>query len=85
MIHQIVFYGKGGYDFQSVYSLPIWLRKYTFSEIQKHYEAEAEASKPKGSNTTQMIDSNGNINTPAFAKASKEFSPPTYSTKSSKK
>ena len=84
-IHEIVFHGKGGYSYETVYNLPIWLRKYTFSEIQKHYEAEAEASKPKGSNTTQMIDSNGNINTPAFAQASKEFSPPTYSTKANKK
>ena len=84
-IHEIVFHGKGGYDYETVYNLPIWLRKYTFSEIQKHYEAEAEVSKPKGSNTTQMIDDQGNVNVPAFAKASKEFSPPTYSTKASKK
>ena len=84
-IHEIVFHGKGGYSYETVYNLPIWLRKYTFSEIQKHYEAEAEASKPKGSNTTQMIDDQGNVNVPAFSKASKEFSPPTYSTKASKK
>ena len=84
-IHEIVFHGKGGYSYETVYNLPIWLRKYTFSEIQKHYEAEAEASKPKGSNTTQMIDDQGNVNVPAFTKASKEFSPPTYSTKASKK
>jgi hypothetical protein len=32
-----------------------------------------------------MIDDQGNVNVPAFAKASKEFSPPTYSTKASKK
>ena len=84
-IHEIVFHGKGGYDYETVYNLPIWLRKYTFSEIQKHYEAEAEASKSKSSTTTQLVDEKGNVNVPAFAKASKEFSPPTYSTKASKK
>jgi hypothetical protein len=84
-IHEIVFHGKGGYDYETVYNLPIWLRKYTFSEIQKYYEAEAEASKSKSSTTTELIDSKGNINIPAFAKASKEFSPPTYSTRASKK
>ena len=84
-IHEIVFHGKGGYDYETVYNLPIWLRKYTFSEIQKHYEAEAEASKSKSSTTTQLVDEKGNVNVPAFAKASKEFSPPTYSTKANKK
>lgn len=84
-IHEIVFHGKGGYSYETVYNLPIWLRKYTFSEIQKFYQEESEASKPKGSNTTQMIDDQGNVNVPAFSKASKEFSPPTYSTKASKK
>lgn len=84
-IHEIVFHGKGGYSYETVYNLPIWLRKYTFSEIQKFYQEESEASEPKGSNTTQMVDDQGNVNVPAFAKASKEFSPPTYSTKASKK
>jgi hypothetical protein len=84
-IHEIVFHGKGGYSYETVYNLPIWLRKYTYFEIQKFYEEEANASKPIGSNTTQMVDKQGNINVPAFAKASKEFSPPTYSTRASKK
>ena len=84
-IHEIVFHGKGGYSYETVYNLPIWLRKYTFSEIQKFYQEESEASEPKGSNTTQMVDDQGNVNVPAFSKASKEFSPPTYSTKASKK
>jgi hypothetical protein len=42
-IHQIVFHGKGGYDWHTVYNMPIWLRKYTFNEIKKHYEEEKEA------------------------------------------
>jgi len=42
-IHQIVFHGKGGYDWNTVYNMPIWLRKYTFNEIKKHYDEEQEA------------------------------------------
>ena len=42
-IHQIVFHGKGGYDWNTVYNMPIWLRKYTFSEIKKYYDEEKQS------------------------------------------
>lgn len=48
-IHEIVFHGKGGYDFMTVYNLPIWLRHYIYSEITKYYKQEAAAiDKAKG-------------------------------------
>ena len=42
MIHEIVFHGKGGYDWDTVYSMPIWLRKFTFEKIKEFYEKERE-------------------------------------------
>ena len=52
MIHQIVFYGKGGYDFNSVYNMPIWLRKYTFiKKLINHYKEEKEAMKMQKAET----------------------------------
>ncbi len=39
-IHEIVFHGKGGYTWYDVYSMPIWLRKFTFNEIKEFYENE---------------------------------------------
>jgi len=39
----LVFHGNN-YDYYTVYNLPIWLRKYTYSEIQKYH-------KPKETNT----------------------------------
>ena len=33
-IHEIVFHGQGGYDYETIYNMPIWLRKFTFKEIQ---------------------------------------------------
>lgn len=42
-LHEIVFYGKGGYDWETVYHLPLWLRRFVYSEINKHYKKEAEA------------------------------------------
>jgi len=51
-IHEIVFHGKGGYDYHTVYNMPIWLRNYTFQKINEYYEKEAEemkkANKGKG-------------------------------------
>ena len=39
-IHEIVFYGKGGYDWYTIYNMPIWLRRLTFFKIKEHYEQE---------------------------------------------
>ena len=36
-IHEIVFHGKGGYDWETVYHMPIWLRNYTFHELKTFY------------------------------------------------
>ena len=51
-IHEIVFYGKGGYDWHTVYEMPIWLRKFTLSKIVDHYEAERAQN--KGTSTNDM-------------------------------
>ena len=59
-IHQIVFHGNGGYDWYTVYNMPIWLRKYTFSQIKEHYDKENEAhNNAVNNNKNVAIDSNG--------------------------
>tara|TARA_R110002012_G_scaffold319530_2_gene540531 strand:- start:502 stop:846 length:345 start_codon:yes stop_codon:yes gene_type:complete len=66
-IHQIVFHGKGGYDWNTVYNMPIWLRRFTFNEIQKYYDEEkkqVENSNKKGNKT--VIDSSGKVKSPQF-------------------
>jgi len=68
-IHQIVFHGNGGYDWHTVYNMPIWLRKFTFNEIQNHYNEEKkqmENSKTKGSKT--VIGADGKVKSPEFLK-----------------
>ena len=42
-IHEIIFHGKGGYDYYTIYNMPLWLRKFTFHEIRKFYQEEKEA------------------------------------------
>lgn len=39
-IHEICFHGKGGYSWNDVWNMPIWLRTYIFNELKKHYQEE---------------------------------------------
>ena len=74
-IHQIIFHGKGGYDYDTIYNLPIWLRKFTYHEIKKFYDEEKKANETssKGKNQTNLVNEDGKINTPAFMEASKPY------------
>jgi hypothetical protein len=71
-IHEIVFHGKGGYDWDTIYNMPLWLRKYTFSQIKEYYEAEAaanaKATRTSGSRgkskTSTSVDFNNPSKTP---------------------
>jgi hypothetical protein len=85
-IHEIVFYGNGGFDWHTIYNMPIWLRKFTFSQIQKHYADEKEAyENAKNGGKTTLMDSSGNVNKAQAKQATKSITPPTYITKASKK
>ncbi len=70
-IHDIVFHGKGGYDWHTVYNMPIWLRKFTFNKIQDYYTQQAEES----STPDKQVKSESKSN---------KIKRPTYSTKASK-
>jgi hypothetical protein len=77
-IHQIVFHGKGGYDWNTVYNMPVWLRKFIFNEIKKYYDEEKEAHEGKGKKggSTTVIDSSGKIKAPEFLSKSQSSSKP---------
>lgn len=73
-IHEIVFHGKGGYDYITVYNMPLWLRKFTFTQIKDYYEAEQSALKNKTSpGNKSLIDADGKVNVPEFKKTSKPY------------
>jgi hypothetical protein len=40
-IHEIVFHGKG-YDYTSVYNMPIWLRRFTFRKLEEYFKKQEE-------------------------------------------
>ena len=39
-IFQLVYYGKGGFTFDEVYNLPIYLRKFYLKRLEKQYQDE---------------------------------------------
>ena len=54
-IHEIVFNGQGGYDYETVYNMPIWLRKFTYQKLVEEYDKRNEAQnkkQPQKSNST---------------------------------
>jgi hypothetical protein len=71
-IHQIVFHGKGGYDWHTVYNMPIWLRRFTFNEIQKFYDEEKSAYENKGkSGSKTVIGADGKVKAPEYLNQAK--------------
>ena len=70
-IHDIVFYGNGGFDWPTVYNMPIWLRKFTFNKIQEHFNKENERTEQLAKQV-KSIPSSNKIKRPTFTtKASK--------------
>jgi len=57
-IHEILFYGKGGYDFETVYTMPIWLRKFTFKLISDYYDEQNKSDSSGGDSSSTQIDFN---------------------------
>ena len=73
-IHSILFHGKGGYDYHTVYNMPVWLRKFTFKQISDFYDEKSKAQKSaQTSGKTSLVGKDGKINTPAFKNASKPY------------
>ena len=75
-IHDIVFHGQGGYDWNTVYNMPIWLRRFTFHKIKEHYDKQNEENE-KQQNLLKNRNDKKQIARPDIA--------PTYTTKAPKK
>jgi|TARA_B110000503_G_scaffold20615_1_gene31032 hypothetical protein len=60
--------------------MPIWLRKYTWNAINKHYE-----DKNNSSTNSTVEESISNMRSAGAVTPRKEVSVPTYVTKASKK
>jgi hypothetical protein len=77
IIHEIVFHGNGGYNYDTVYNMPIWLRKFTFNKIKEWYDNQ----NPTNSENSWV----GNSEAKKAAANNKNINVPTYVTKASRK
>lgn len=77
-IHQIVFHGNGGYDWHTVYNMPIWLRRFTFNEIQNHYDNEKKSYENKSNGSKTVIDEKGQVKAPEFLQGNQGKRPVKY-------
>ena len=66
-IHEIVFHGQGGYDWETVYNMPIWLRKFTFHKLKEHYEKQNTETNGDMGDQAQKIKE-GKIDIPSYFK-----------------
>lgn len=76
-----MFHGQGGYDWNTVYNMPIWLRKYTFNKIKEYYDKQNQSRKNASTpnkNKKTLVDNIGNVNKQEFQQASRPYTKTSY-------
>jgi hypothetical protein len=75
-----VFHGGGGYDWNTVYNMPTWLRKYTFNQMKEHFDNENKKHEETlNKNQNVAIGSDGKIkDKTAFQSQPQPYTPSTY-------
>lgn len=65
-IHEICFFGQGGYSWNEVYDMPLWLRKFVYKKIKDHYDKQSEQVKAskQSPNTQNLINPDGTVRVP---------------------
>jgi len=76
-IHEILFYGQGGYDYKTVYDMPLWLRRFTYNKLREFYEKKNEQPDTVSESIKNMKSAGAVNNT--------KVQIPSYVTKASKK
>ena len=66
-IHEIVFHSQGGYDWGTVYNMPIWLRKFTFHKLKSYYEEQNQSQNEDLGTQAQKVK-DGKIDLPSHFK-----------------
>jgi len=74
-IHEIVFHGGGGYDWDTIYNMPIWLRKWTFYRLKEYLNPNPNQNDSSWTEGAVKEEASKN----------KKIRVPTYVTKASKK
>lgn len=71
-IHFIVFNGNGGYTWDSVYKMPVWLRQWTVNKIYSHLKSQTENT------DTLTADNIDQFNTKDIEKAAPKIKVPDF-------
>lgn len=66
--------------------MPLWLRNFTFQELNRFYEDESKAYEQatKDQNSQTMVDSSGMVKAPSFLKGKTKPTKTSYNTGASK-
>lgn len=81
-IHEMIFHGNGGYDYMTIYNMPVWLRKFTWNKLKEHYDA---ISAEKDNLMINEENPNRTISRADVMKNAGKDSQPTYNVKARKK
>jgi hypothetical protein len=46
-IFELVYYGRGGFNWTDIYNMPIWLRKFYYKKIEDAVQQEKKATESK--------------------------------------
>ena len=65
-IHEIVFYGQGGYDWETIYNMPVWLRRFTYSKLIEHYDKQNKQNEDLGTQSQKIKE--GKVDLPTHFK-----------------
>jgi hypothetical protein len=71
-IHDIIFHGGGGYDWNTIYNMPIWLRRFTFNKLKEHFDKQNEEAEKQQNMLSNKQNATKEIARPNIA--------PTYTT-----
>lgn len=79
-IHQICFYGQGGYSWHVVYNMPLYLRKFIFNEIKTYHDEQNEQANKRSSSSNKKVitpqPQRSNSNPPKTSSPKKEVKVP---------
>lgn len=66
--------------------MPLWLRNFTFKELNDFYDSESKAYEQatKGDNSQTMVDSSGMVKAPSFLQGKSKPTSTSYNTGVSK-
>jgi len=82
-IHEIVFHSKGGYSWETIYNMPIWLRRFTYKQIQDYFSKIN--NQDNDDNVQKSINNMKSVGAVKNKSSVEKLTPPTYVNKTPKK